>query len=316
MFSAPKVTCNVGYRKENMNDSVKIYQSANEAWKLGFLGFFVRVRGMLITAAVTLATMGSPWWWPKQLIPAQLPTISPLYLAFVILLFGALAIVTMFYLRKRSVRSLNIKMHLHNIAHELRDQQTRLYRKIMNKHLWDSDALTAFANSLCDQIKPFFTELTYDSTIETAIRLAEEVEDEDGLRIIYKTYGRSSGLDKSRNCTSESIKSTEGIPHLLNESHKCKVVLKLNDIEEASKCGAFKKTKNEEKFPHEIATLFATPINAWDGKKESMIGILYITSRKKKSLHPKHIDSVRFLADQIAPHFAFSAQEIKANLKK
>ena len=88
------------------------------------------------------------------------------------------------------------------------------------------------------------------------------------------------------------------------------------DINEAIELGLFKKTKSEEKYPNEIKTMIVCPLNAWDGSRKSMIGILYITSRKGNVFSEKHVDSARFIADTLANSISFSTMLHKMITKR
>ena len=133
--------------------------------------------------------------------------------------------------------------------------------------------------------------------------------------ILYITRVRTSGLNKNRETTSEPIIANQGIPRYLIEKG-CQEILIYVDINEAIELGLFKKTKSEEKYPNEIKTMIVCPLNAWDGSRKSMIGILYITSRKDNVFSEKHVDSARFIADTLANSISFSTMLHKMITKR
>ena len=65
------------------------------------------------------------------------------------------------------------------------------------------------------------------------------------------------------------------------------------------------------KYTDEIKTMMVAPLNAWDGKRQSMIGLLYVTSREKNIFSIKYVDSMRFVADIVAKAFAFFVRQRK-----
>ena len=55
-----------------------------------------------------------------------------------------------------------------------------------------------------------------------------------------------------------------------------------------------------------ISSLAVAPLRAWDGKKKSMIGMVYMTSENKKTFCEEHVDGLRFLADILSDALASS----------
>ncbi len=89
-------------------------------------------------------------------------------------------------------------------------------------------------------------------------------------------------------------------------------------VEELEKYGAKlempKKAIKEQVFGEEtdpaftdrVRSLAVAPLKAWDGKKKSMVGMLYISSARKKSFREEHVDGIRFLADILSDALASS----------
>ena len=98
----------------------------------------------------------------------------------------------------------------------------------------------------------------------------------------------------------KGVKANEGIPRFLIEYAKGEGVLIFNDLNAASQAGVYKMTLNDNKYPNDIATMAVAPLNGWDGNKQSMLGILYVSSGRKSVFSVKDIDLVRFTADTIA----------------
>jgi len=286
------------------------------AWKFGVVGFFTRLRGIALSALFLIATMGSPWWWPSS-VPDSIPVNIKLGAIILLPIFAITVVAGFVYLRKRTIRSLDIKACLHDLAHYLRDHQSKIYHFGLNRKTAHEESvlesLTEHCDHVCEHIKDYFALMTHDSTINAAIRIAVETSGPDGApHIAYRTLGRSSGLNRLRADTTEDISADRGIPRYLIEEQDCKGVLRYNDIDEAERLGAFYPTKNDKLYSHEIRTMLIAPINGWDGKKRSMLGILFVTARNDRVFERAQVDSMKFVSDMIAPSFAFTAHHLKS----
>ncbi len=218
---------------------------------------------------------------------------------------GSLLSFSFFYLGKRSKRSLEIKFCLHQISHFIRDENALLRSHIHSEETLSEkkqeEMVKSFLKGTCEKIKSYFTLLTYDSSVEVAIRLAVTETNDDGQgRIVYKTYARSSGLNSNRSKTSESIPINEGIPKFLRDKHGGQGILIYNNFEGAAREGVYKFTDNDKRYPDEIKTAMVAPLNSWGINHEDVIGILFITSRNEKTFSIKHADSIAFVADMVA----------------
>lgn len=302
-----------------MENCVQYFVEGRNAWKEGLLGFFTRIRGLIMTVVLTILTMGAPFWWPEKL-----PQKFEIQLKYAVLThvgaFGVISLIAFFYLRSRSRRSLDIKFHLHSLTHYLRDSQTKFFKLVQERSgssaklsSHEKEVFHNYVENFCERTKIYYKELTGDKTIEVAIRLAIDVSKKQGQQeIVYKTIGRSSGLSKERDSTSEAISANEGIPRFLSEKKNSKGVLVYTDLKQAAEYDAFKETPNEKLYPDEIKTMMVTPLNAWGRKSQRMIGIIYITSRESKTFKFKHTDSMRFIADMIANSIAFAVYKLKS----
>ena len=282
--------------RKALQPPVEHITDGREAWKLGFTGFFVRSRGIVSSLVfIFLTATGAPWWFTTQLIQIDL-IYSIVYFLFILGFSTGLGFL---YLRDRSIRSLQIKYYLHRLAHSIRDEQTKIIDKL-NHHdnkfeRLPKNELELYLKEICENLKQYFILLTNDRHIDVAIRLAV-LKDKN---IVCKTYARTKGLNPNREKTSEVISINEGVPKILR-NYDAQGVLIYHDFIEAEKLGLYKTTKNDRKYPSEVVTAMIAPMNAWGGKKQDMIGILFITSKNRKTFSIKHVDSVAFAADVAA----------------
>jgi hypothetical protein len=301
-----------------LRDCVEHFIGGRNAWHLGILGFFTRIRGVASTVCLTVITMGTPFWWPDA-FPKQV-VFELKYLALILLfLISGSAASAFYYLRRRSIRSLNMKHHLHELSHYLRDYQTKLYKRQerairgAREEDEEDERFRDYVGAVCERIKDYFADQVNDPTINVAIRLAIELADDQGReRVFYHTVGRSSGLSSARAETTHDCAANEGIARFLLEEKGCRGVLIYNDLKKAADQGAFKLTQNEGLYSSEIVTMMVSPLNAWDRKKQAMIGILFVTSRKTGAFSVQHTDSMRFVADTTAKAIAFSVDRLRA----
>ena len=302
-----------------MSDCVQVFREGQTAWSNGVVGSLTRLRAIAGTVILTGLFMGAPWWWPQSnSISYKVPLSTALIVT--VLFIGIGLFVGLLCLRSRTIRSLDIKRVLHDFVHYLRDNQSRIYNKTdtsnreqLGTELALVDGFCDYVDRICENIKDYFVKVIQDGAIDVAIRIAVEKKAEDGsIQVVYRTVGRSSGLSRDRAATSQDVDANRGIPRYLNEEHHCKGVLLYRDLAEAARVGAFLATKNEELYPHEIVTMLVAPINGWDGKKQSMIGLVYVTSRTQGVFKHKHVDCMRFVADMVAPSLAFTAQQLKS----
>jgi len=288
------------------------FTDGREAWKETISYIILSKKGIAGSVALSILTMGSwPFWWPDSLknksvsLESILIAISVFFVAFIL--------IGLVYLRKRTIRSLDIKFMLHQFMHDIRDYHSRLFRHLKNIHETKNYDFTQEYNGhlllLANHIRDLFRRLINDSSIEVAIRLAYPIKEQDG-NVEYVTRVRTAGLNKNREDTSVPIPANKGIPRYLIE-RKCHEILIYQDIEESIRLGLFHKTENEEKYPNEIKTMIVCPLNAFDGSRCSMIGILYITARNENIFKEEHVDYARFVADAAANSISFATMMYK-----
>ena len=295
-----------------MTKPVAHYSEGRNSWNLGFQGALLRLKSIVVLSLVTLFTMGLPWWWPANL-PSAI-TISFRYsFLFVVIVIGASVILALLHLRKLTKKSLDRKYYLHTLAHNVRECQTALFRKLAPSKTYSQSKLTKsleeMLTQICEDLSAYFRSLVNDDGVAVSIRLAVPGSKPDS--IVYKTFARSSGLNPNRKSGSESIPSNEGIPRFLREDKSSRGVLFYYDLKLASDIGAYKITQNDKNYSDDVATMMVAPLNAWTGKTQDMIGLLYVTSRHKDVFNVGHVDSVGFAADHTATAIANVMELVK-----
>lgn len=289
------------------NNCVNVYFEGINAWKNTKIAFFIRVKGIVISAIITVLLScifltAKPFW--LDMISVHI------VLAILIIIIAIGLILGMCYLRKRTLRSLNTKAILHEFAHYIRDIHSKWfeYSHTHKKNISTSDYME-YANKLAFYSQKYFTQITNDKNIGVAIRIALPSDtDNENENVLYKTIARI-GLNPKREDTSENIYANEGIPnYLITKNKQCKVII-YNDINAAIINDLFKETENEKLYKGEIETMMVAPLNAWDGKnKNRMIGILYITSKDNNIFQEQHVDCMRYIADKIANSLSITAE--------
>ncbi len=289
--------------------AVEYYLDGRNAWKRGFTGQLLRIRGILISVFISTVFLTGPPWWFKHLpsfFPDYLVIKSSFYFSGVILYFFSLLILIIIYLRKRTLRSLLIKYFLHHLAHQSRNREAEIYRKIITDKTYSSqkieNQIKGYLARITELIKKFFQLLLNTNEIDIAIRIAtieKNKNDGQNKKIVYKTYIRSNGLNPRRDEYSENIPLDEGIPSYLRKEKQCLGVLIYNDLDQAKNENKYKFTKNDTEFPNEIKTMMVAPVNGYVKDAIDLIGILYVTSSKENVFSEKDVDSVSFVADML-----------------
>jgi|TARA_R100000655_G_C2978634_1_gene191460 hypothetical protein len=298
--------------------SVQHLSEGRNAWRLGAIGFFTRLKGIALTALLTLITMGAPWWIPENYKISGQVTIKyqDLIIGSLIVLSGFFTF-SFYYLRKRSIRSLDTKYYLHQLSHDIRDKQTDLHEKLFDDKKYSLGKLhkdlEILLSEVSENISSHFKLITGDSTVCVAIRLARY--EKSDRQIYYRTYARSKGFNPQRKKNSQDIPANKGIPRFLKEDNDGQGVLIYNNLKAAKENGTYFFTKNDEKFPDDVKTMMVAPLNAWSGRRESMIGLLYITSRDAGVFKPIHVDAMAFAADLTASAVANSFEIVKEKVR-
>ncbi len=292
-------------------------------WKIGFVGFLVRPAGAILTAATPISLALINLWSRRaetaQDDPSVLFSVTTANVFWNVVAIAALLSLLLFlalrYLKRRTIRSLDIKYGLHSFAHEIRDEQAKIGCLIEKGEWIGKEKLETQLQSLlwlsCERVAEHFRLLLNDESIGASIRLAsredtEDTEDkedkeEDEDPVFYKTYARSRNFSLSRSKTTEAIPRDGATPRIFDSQTSGAGVLIYDDIQFALMCGKLSPTKNFELYKDEIASMMVAPMNAWTKQAgEDMLGLLYVTSKSTKVFTEKYVDSMLFFADGIA----------------
>uniref|UniRef100_UPI004055D949 hypothetical protein n=1 Tax=Candidatus Electronema sp. TaxID=2698783 RepID=UPI004055D949 len=302
IYIVPLVTTSYFFIPDSSDKEKNIvvpYSEGRNAWKHGNISFLYQTWFSLFL--IFFIVLSSFLWYATPLFN------NKGHIFYLIAVSVFIFIISITYARYRIVRSLEIKHLLHRFAHEIRDEHSNLLERIYERKAYNFlDWYLSHLKSLVKWTQEYFRKITKDNTIEVAIRIAFPSESEQG-NVVYKTVARTDGLDKNRESTSEPIAANEGLPKYLIENNRRKILI-YNDINKAIEKGVFKKTRSEEEFPNEIVTMMVAPLNGYDGKRKSMIGILYVTSRKKNVFREDHVDCMKFVADKISDTVSISIE--------
>lgn len=201
-----------------------------------------------------------------------------------------LAGIFMLYLRARAKRSLEVKSLLHSISHQIRNHFSHMYQSDN-----ESKIFSKYSKEIVGQLSDYFNELIKNKDIKVAVRILTG----SGKELGYETVARSSKLSISRGMNSQKVPVDKGEAKLLTE-YGCKGVIIYNNLDDSEDKEFLFKTQNRKDHRSEVECLMVAPINAWNGKKVDMIGMLYIVSSKKNSFREKHTDIALFTADMLA----------------
>ena len=273
------------------------YTEGETAWQYNQFAFFFRRQWMLflLIASVLVFFSLHAIFFPG--LSSALKNAIILVLAF--LFFGG----HLFALRTRTLRFLALQKQLHHIAHQLRNEHSQLLKRLAGKDkVSPEDALGNLAETV-EQAKRYLEINSGEKNIDMTLRVALPHQEEQG-NIIYHTLVRTSGLE-GNTWLDQALIANEGIPRYLIEERDTCNVLVYRDIKKAIKEQVFCE-ETDPGFTDRIRSLAVVPLRAWDGKKKSMIGMLYITTGKKKSFREEHIDGIRFLADILSDALASS----------
>lgn len=73
-----------------MAECVEHYIESRNAWQLGILGFFRRLRGIVLVSIFTIITMGTPFWWPNSFPSSYEVQLKYFFYFFLLSLCGSL----------------------------------------------------------------------------------------------------------------------------------------------------------------------------------------------------------------------------------
>ena len=193
-----------------------------------------------------------------------------------------------FYVVRRTKRSLAIKKNIHDLVHFVRDFQTDYYL-VENKANFNTSVRTYDLLSL---IKSHFDLLIPNCDIKVAVRLYSEKNEV----FAYHTIERA-GLSADRENTTSPLSPKDSLPRFFNNERG---VLIINDI---YKSDHYKPQENDRKF-NDYKSVMVAPINGYDAESENnkLIGLLFISSNDQ-CFNQIHVDSIAFIADMLAIFF-------------
>lgn len=281
--------------------SVEYHSGYQNPLEKSFFSFFLQKKGILLTVLLNLIGGGIFAWIDKtkDLFSYQfiLTSTELILIAFVCMAIF-IVIISVFYSNNGKLSKL--PWYLHQFAHYLRDRHSiteELARSQKNlSRLQREDYRHAYCDNVCNKIRDYFRILINDDTIECAIRLADrDSNNPDNSDVLYATSGRSNGFSPGRDETSEPISAKEGVPKKFFEKDYLGVYIYYN-LKVAADEDHFKATKSERRYGDDVKTFMVAPINGWDSDEKSMIGLLFVTS-KKSPFHKKYTESIKLFAD-------------------
>ncbi len=273
------------------------YTEGETAWQYNQFAFFFRRQWMLylfISSILVFLSLHAVFF-PS--LSSALKNAIILVLAF--LFFGS----HLYALRKRTLRFLTLQKQLHQLAHQLRNEHSQLLKRLAGKEKAAPEDALRYLSETLEKARKYLEVVTRENNIDMAVRIALPHQEEQG-NVLYQTLVRTIGLE-GKTWLDQAVSANEGIPHYLIEERDTCNVLVYRDIKKAIKEQVFREA-TDPSFAEATKSLAIAPLKAWDGKKKSMVGMLYITSAHKKSFREEHIDSIRFLADILSDALASS----------
>ena len=273
------------------------YSGGKKAWQYNqFAYFFRRRRTLCLFISSILVFLGLHAVFFPELSPVAQSAIL-LTLAFVFFAANITA------LRRRTVRMLDMQENLHQLAHQLRNEHLQLLKKLFGKEKASPEDCLRYLSETSELSRNCLRTITGEKNIELAVRAAFPHQEEQG-NISYHTLVRTDGLQESL-WLNESVPADKGIPRYLIEERDTCNVLVYRDMKKAVREKIFLEAESAVSA-ESVRSLAVAPLKAWDGKKKSMIGMLYLVSGEKKTFREEHIDAIRFLADILSDALASS----------
>lgn len=208
----------------------------------------------------------------------------------------AVFIITLFFtllyiiLNNHTNKKIKASIVLHECVHSCRDAADAILSSSLDINK-QSSTLGELCKSLCENTKKFFDEIK-KSDVGVAIRIARK----DGANDTYNTYGRA-GLSSSRRRTTEPLLKNAGVAKILldNDASGCLIYKDVRDASEAE----YVRMKNDKHYK-DVVSMLAVPVNGNDGERMSMIGILYISSKKEGFFSQDDVEFAKAFADAAA----------------
>lgn len=215
------------------------------------------------------------------------------------IILGSMAFLIIIYLYFRTHRSMIMKKVIHDIVHFSRDQQSLAYQSDKEGEF---PGIKHLSNHLCSKLQEYFRVQVPMAKPLVAIRLFNNDE--------YITVGRSEGFSRGRVDTTTPLLRTDGLAKLLASKKTNGGVFIIFDLEKAAETGAYKVLPNDEIYRKDYNTMMVAPINGWDGEKISLLGMLFVTSKRRNVFKEKHVDCAAFAADTCASIYCTVVNQI------
>lgn len=257
----------------------------DEAWKESW-GWLLRIRYIVgVTVADSVAA------------GVSILLSFPGFVTTGIVLVGLIVLAVLSITRVVVLYTLGTSEALHRLTHAMRDDIAALLEVARDPTQSGAyrEKYGRFHADVADRIAEIFKQLTRDSTINCAIRLAERTNGADE----YATKGRSKNMNPSRADMSEPIPGDKGIVRFLRDKQRRGVYI-IEDIGQATRDEAWHKTPTDDL--RDVKTLIVAPINGYstsiDGTRneKTMLGMLYVTSRGNR-FNQFHCELLMGLAD-------------------
>lgn len=213
-----------------------------------------------------------------------------------ILAFGIATVGILTAARILGIRTSRTGSQMHNLCHEVRDFVGSIQKVAADGHPHEYRAeFNHFNHGVTERIAKFFRSLLSDRTINCAVRLASK---DDSNIESFVTVGRSSEMEKGRKEAACPLPSDKGVALKLRTENR-QGVLYVYDIQDAIERGWWHESPTD-KYP-DVKTLMIAPINGFtDGSPDkSMLGIIYVTSRRNGTFRKIHMNTMRAIADYL-----------------
>ncbi|QDS91823.1 hypothetical protein FF011L_05580 [Roseimaritima multifibrata] len=244
----------------------------DKTWIAGLVGMLTRYRGLfsLFSGKLIFAAAALKWMnW---------------HAALTIVLVGAGLIACLWITRIFFLRYIRCSERLHAICHEFRDELPNLTDVKASKRA-RGDALQRVLNEFVNQIAAIYRHQFADDSTRCALRLL----DQSGEN--FTTVARSTGFEKSRKTNSEPVPVSAGLAKAIREKDAQGVFL-IPDIPTAIEDEIWHPTKTDG-LP-DVKFLMVAPVNVVDRKQKQTVGILYVSSLKRRFSGPDTLSMKAF----------------------
>lgn len=156
--------------------------------------------------------------------------------------------------------------------------------------------LSALSDACCNGIANCFKIVRPFDKTGCAIRLA--VSSDPNGRALYSTVSRAGALSSERARNSEPLTMNSRVVDMLHDREiASEIVFLCSDVNKARKCGQLDNDRNSEYFGSDDNCLLISRMVAREGAKNSVFGILYVTSNKRNIFGIEDINLYLLLHD-------------------